>query len=338
METYGVRLTRELAKHVPVETVALPGKANGLPPSPPSFIGFALRAARAFLSRPEPPAVLHIGDLASWPLALLCWLRTPRTAVVMSAHGTDVSYHRRKGLKGRLYGAYLRLGALLNRDATVIANSAATAKAAAETGWQGALVVPLATDLIASDHLPPHNGDLLFAGRLINQKGCLWFVRNVLPQLPKHIRLKVAGPVWDKSEEAVLKDPRVDYLGTLDEDALVVAYRNAVCVIVPNIEPPSGEFEGFGLVAVEAAAVGGLVLASATGGLVEAVEDRVTGFSVPTGDADAWCAKIVEVAAWDDKVRQSFLTMAMARSREVYSWSRVADDVLKIYGRALGAA
>ena len=178
----------------------------------------------------------------------------------------------------------------------------------------------------------------MFAGRLVERKGCLWFVRNVLPRLPGGIRLKVAGPVWDKAEEAVLADPRVDYLGALDKDALVDAYRNALCVIVPNIEPPSGEFEGFGLVAVEAAAVGGLVLASATGGLVEAVEDGVTGFSLPPGDAGAWSAKIGEVAGWDGEARERFLGGAMARSREAYSWPRVARDVLKIYDRVLGAA
>jgi glycosyltransferase involved in cell wall biosynthesis len=281
---------------------------------------------------------LHIGDLASWPLALLRWLRTPRPAIVLSAHGTDVSYPRRKGWKGRLYRAYLKLGARMNGGAVVIANSAATASAAAETGWRGATIVPLATDLTASDSLCSPEPHLLFAGRLIEQKGCSWFVRNVLPQLPDRIRLKVAGPVWDKAEAIVLEHPRVDNLGLLDKDALVEAYRQALCVVVPNIELPTGEFEGFGLVAVEAAAVGGLVLASATGGLIEAVKDGVTGFAVTPGDADAWRARILDVSSWDPKARRAFLLRAMARSREAYSWHRVAGDVLKIYDRTVADA
>lgn len=338
METYSHRLSGELAKHVPVQTVALPGAPSGLPPGPVALIGFALRATGAYLSRQEPPAILHIGDLASWPLALLRWLRTPRPAVVLSAHGTDVSYPRRKGWKGRLYGAYLKLGARLNADAAVIANSAATASAAMETGWRGATIVPLATDLTASDSLPTPEPHLLFAGRLIEQKGCSWFVRSVLPQLPDRIRLKVAGPVWDKAEAIVLEHPRVDYLGLLDKDELVEAYRRALCVVVPNIELPSGEFEGFGLVAVEAAAVGGLVVAAATGGLIDAVEDGVTGFSVPSGDADAWRAKILDVWSWDPKARRQFLRRAMARCGEAYCWRRVAGDVLKVYDGAMADA
>jgi phosphatidyl-myo-inositol dimannoside synthase len=337
METYSVRLTSELAKHVSVETIALAGKPNGLPPSPWSFVGFALRATWALFKRSDAPKVLHIGDLASWPLALLRLLRAPRPVVVLSAHGTDVSYYRRKGWKGRLYGGYLKLGAFLNRDATVIANSAATASAATATGWHGASVVPLATDLTSPTMPFGHDDNLVFVGRLVERKGCFWFVQNVLPLLPDRIRVKVAGPVWDKAEEAALEDPRVDYLGSLDKDALVAEYRSALAVIVPNIDPSSGEFEGFGLVAAEAPAVGGLVLASATGGLVEAVIDSETGFLLPPGDPQAWHDKIVEIAGWDEDRRAAFLTSAMARSRQVYSWSRVAEDVLAIYDKALGA-
>jgi glycosyltransferase involved in cell wall biosynthesis len=287
------------------------------------------------MARRETPDVLHVGDLASWPLALLSWLRSPRAAVVLSAHGTDVSYPRRGGWKGRLYGAYLRVGAMLNRDANVIANSAATAQAASESGWQDVSVVPLATDLTVLEPPPAHGSHILFAGRLVERKGCLWFVQNVLPRLPEHIRLKIAGPLWDSAEQAALHDPRVEHLGALDRETLMTAYREAMCIVVPNIESPSGEFEGFGLVAVEGAAVGGLVLAAATGGLVEAVEDGVTGYLLPPGDSYAWGVKIAEVAGWDGTRRRSFLTLAMARARQVYSWPRVADDVVKIYDRAM---
>lgn len=338
METYSVRLTSELSRHLDVEIIALPGRSDGLPPTTLSILGFAVRVAGGYFLRRQPPALVHVGDLAAWPLALLAWVRRPRAGVVLSAHGTDVSFHRRKGWKGRLYGAYLRLGAKLNRNAMVIANSTATANAASETGWTGASVVPLATDLVGPDSISSNDGHLLFAGRLVERKGCLWFVRNVLPLLPQNIGLKVAGPVWDKAESAVCYDSRVTYLGSLDKDALIEAYRTSLCVVVPNIEPASGEFEGFGLVAVEASAVGGVVLASATGGLIEAVIDGETGFSLPPGDPQAWRNKIIEIDGWSTAVRRDFLIGAMARSREAFSWSRVADDVVVIYRKALSAA
>jgi glycosyltransferase involved in cell wall biosynthesis len=183
---------------------------------------------------------------------------------------------------------------------------------------------------------PPrgHGGDLLFAGRLVERKGCAWFVRNVLPLLPDTIGLRVAGTVWDEAEGAALDHPRVSYLGPLNARDLVDEYREALCVVVPNIEPPSGEFEGFGLVAPEAAAAGGIVVAAATGGLLGAVIDGDTGFLVPSGGAEAWRAKIMEIAGWSDEQRADFTSAAMKKALKHYCWSRVADDVLAVYQAA----
>jgi glycosyltransferase involved in cell wall biosynthesis len=172
---------------------------------------------------------------------------------------------------------------------------------------------------------------LLFAGRLVERKGCAWFIRNVLPLLPAEIALDVAGTVWDEDEGAALRHPRVTHLGPLDSAALADACRSALCVIVPNIEPKSGEFEGFGLVGPEAAAAGGVVVAAATGGLTDSVIDGETGRLVPPGDPAAWAEKIREVAAWTPEARTRFVERAMARAREAFSWPRVADDTIAVY-------
>ena len=335
METYSVQLTRALEPRLPLEVIALPGRTGGAPPGTFALLGFALTAARRYAARTAPPAILHLGDMALWPLALLARLKRPRPAIVLSAHGTDVAYPRRRTLRGRLYGLYLRLGARLLRSATIIANSGATARVAAESGWATGSVIPLATNAQLQDTPNGHDGSLLFAGRLVERKGCAWFVRNVMPLLPDGIVLKVAGTIWDEREKAALGDPRVSYLGALEGSALADAYRRAACVIVPNIEPPSGEFEGFGLVAPEAAAAGGVVLAAATGGLVDAVIDGETGFLVSSGDPAAWSEKLREILDWPAEVRSRFVDHSMRRAREIYSWSRVADDVIAVYERAL---
>lgn len=331
METYCVELTAELSRRVCLDVVALEGKKGGLPPSLPSLVGFALRTIRHYLTLSKPPEIIHIGDIAAWPLALISRTRRPRPAVVLSAHGTDVSYHRRGGLKGTAYRLYLRLGARLLGGATVIANSAATARAAGETGWRADAIVPLATRAQPCEATGSHDQDLLFAGRLIERKGCRWFVDQVLPRLPEAIGLKVAGPTWHERERVVLENPRVQYLDAMEREHLHAAYRSALAVIVPNIELGSGEFEGFGLVAAEAAAAGAVVIAARSGGLVEAVIDDETGFLVPPGDPEAWHAKIAEIAGWSGEQRSAFTARAKATAREHYSWSRVADEVLRVY-------
>ncbi|MEM9268617.1 MAG: glycosyltransferase, partial [Pseudomonadota bacterium] len=151
------------------------------------------------------------------------------------------------------------------------------------------------------------------------------------PHVPDGIPLHVAGTVWDEQERAALDSPRVTYLGKLDQDELWRRQRDALCVIVPNIEEDVGQFEGFGLVAVEAAAAGGVVLAARHGGIVEAVQDQATGFLLTPGDAQAWADKISEVAGWSAATRTGFIASAQQICASHYSWARVARDTAAHY-------
>lgn len=331
METYSLELTDALRAIVPLQIMALPGRLDGRPPTPKRLLSFGLRASTRLLMDFAPPSIVHLGDMALWPLGFVSRLRSRRTQVILSAHGTDVAYHRRGGLKGRAYGCYLKLGARLLGNAKVVANSEATRLVSMETGWQRVEVVPLATHLSGPSPSGCSEPFILFAGRLVERKGCAWFIRNVLPALPAHLRLKVAGTSWDDNEWRALDHPRVDFLGNLDSDALVEAYRRASCVVVPNIEPASGEYEGFGLVATEAAAAGGVVVASRTGGLTQALEEGVTGILVTAGDGLQWQAAIDQILSWTIEERQAFLVRSMEFCRTYYSWDRVARETLRAY-------
>lgn len=332
METYSMRLAEELHHLSDLRVLSLAGKVDGRPPSPLGLARFALRVASDRLLRGKDHHVVHVGDMASWPLALPFLLCRRKPRIALSAHGTDVSFALRPTLMGRIYRGYQRLGAWLLRDARVIANSNATAHAARLAGWQDVTVVPLATDGVAV--MPPvgHDGTILFAGRIIPLKGCAWFVENVLPLLPETIRLRVAGPVWDKFEFArIANHPRVDYVGILDRTALATAYSNAMCVIAPNIVMANGQFEGFGLVAPEAAAAGGVVVASATGGLPDAVVDGETGFLAEPDDARSWADRILEIGGWSESRRSAFIAQSRSRAREHFSWRRVANQTIAAY-------
>lgn len=331
METYAMRLTEALSEIEPVEVVALPGRDDGMPPGPLALLTFPFTVLLAMLRRRVMPSVVHLGDMAIWPLGFMARALAPRARIVLSAHGTDVSYHRRGGIRGRAYGHYLRCGARLLHNATIIANSRATRDAASETGWTTASVVPLATDLRGDPPDGTHNGRLLFVGRLIPLKGCGWFVREVLPLLDERIVLDVAGTGWDEAERAVLDHPRVNFLGHLHGVDLVRAYREALCVIVPNIAMANGEYEGFGLVAPEAAACGGIVLASDCGGLRDAVVDGKTGSLVTSNDAAAWLKAVAAVSELDQSARADRARLALLTSRQAYSWPRVAAETLSAY-------
>ncbi len=333
METYSKELSDALKTYVKVETVVLPGHADGSVPGAWELLSFGFRTAFKLLFGRKSATITHVADMASWPLAMCARIRNPGGRQVLSAHGTDVSYPLRGGFKGRLYGSYLRVGAKLLGSPTIVANSAATAEAVRGYGFGDTVVVPLAAKVTAREGTSPRRS-LLFCGRLIKLKGCAWFINEVLPLLPKTITLDVAGTAWDEVEASALNDPRVNYLGRLDQNTLWNSCAGALCVVVPNIDVPSGEFEGFGLVALEAAAAGGLVLASRQSGLKDAVIDGETGFLLPPGNAEAWAEKIREVLNWSEERRGSFVVNATEVCARRFTWDRVAIDTVAVYGIA----
>lgn len=331
METWSMRISEALQGRADVEVVSLPGQPDGRPPGPAKLMGFPFVVIKRTLARRWKADVVHIGDLASWPLALLCGRSG---GIVISAHGTDASYPRRGGILGSLYGAYLKLGTIILGRAIVVANSNATADAVREAGWRRVEVIPLATTMTGRTPEQAPSRHLLFAGRIIPLKGLSWFVSNVLPLLDPGMDLHVAGLPMDRQEAAALDHPRVKHLGVLSQEQLADAYRGALCVVVPNIVPEDGTFEGFGLVATEAAAAGGVVLASRSGGLPSAIVDEMTGFLLPPGDAVKWKDAISTISQWPLTHRQKFVSKSLTAVDDHFRWGVVADQTMVLYRRA----
>jgi phosphatidylinositol alpha-1,6-mannosyltransferase len=121
-------------------------------------------------------------------------------------------------------------------------------------------------------------------GRLVRRKGVAWFVEKVVPQLPGALTYVVAGegPTRTEIEQAaaaVRAGRRVRLLGTIDDDFRETLLRGADVFVMPNVRVP-GDMEGFGLVAVEAASRGTLVIASGVEGITDAVVEGATGILV----------------------------------------------------------
>lgn len=93
-------------------------------------------------------------------------------------------------------------------------------------------------------------------------------------------RWEIAGSGPDEGLLRGLAGKNVQLLGQVSDPVETMAASHAVVV-------PSSWVEAFGLVAVEAMAVGRCVVASHRGGLTEIVQDSVTGLLVPPDDPDA---------------------------------------------------
>jgi D-inositol-3-phosphate glycosyltransferase len=100
-------------------------------------------------------------------------------------------------------------------------------------------------------------------------------------------------------------------------------YRAADVVLVPS------RSESFGLVALEAAACGTPVIASAVGGLLTLVDDGDTGFLVPGRDPDEF-ARLAARLLDNDLLARSMSQRAAERSRR-YTWSLAAARLRRVY-------
>jgi glycosyltransferase involved in cell wall biosynthesis len=322
METYSVKLVEGLRRRGPVELIALPGRRSGREPTTLALIGFGVvTATRLLLARKAP--VVHVADLASWPLAWIASIRHPMSRIVISVHGSDVSYAERTGWRASFYRRYLRLGAGKLKRAHIIANSNYIADLARRAGYGKVSVVPLATDVKYRGSRTRR--DLLYAGRISRAKGLRFLVEHVLPLLPEDVRLRVAGTIREKSERSLLSNPRIDYLGALPAGELADEFGRAAAVLVPTRES-----EGFGLVAIEAAACGAWVIASNHSGLAEVAQPPI-GIAVGADDPVAWAQAIGAALARTDDAHEAGALAAQAEIERRYRWPRVIEEICAIY-------
>jgi glycosyltransferase involved in cell wall biosynthesis len=92
--------------------------------------------------------------------------------------------------------------------------------------------------------------------------------------------------------------------------------------------------EGLPLASLEAMAAGVPVVAAATGGLCELVDDGVTGFLVPPRDANA-LARRVDQLLCDPALRDDMSRRAVQRVAARFSEQRMAREVGGIYEQML---
>ncbi len=95
--------------------------------------------------------------------------------------------------------------------------------------------------------------------------------------------------------------------------------------------------EGLGLSAMEAQACGVPVVASKIGGLVEAVQDGVTGFLVPPRDPSALAAALIKLLS-DKPLALRFGEAGRQRTEGMFSVDGMVDGTLAVYRKVLGRA
>ena len=92
----------------------------------------------------------------------------------------------------------------------------------------------------------------------------------------------------------------------------------------------ASETESFGLAIVEAMAAGCAVVATATEGAKEVIEDQKTGLLVPIGNVERIAESVINLLSNGEK-RQAIATQSVQSAANKFSLKRMVDEIEKIY-------
>jgi len=284
------------------------------------------------------PAAIHCGKVLPEGLIALLARAPRRIPVWCFAHGEEFTLSE-TSRELRLLTRFV-----LARAATVIANSQNTRNILVDRwGLVGDRIIVL-TPGVNTTRFAPAEPDpivrerlgwtgrrvILTVGALQKRKGQDMLIR-ALPSIRREcpdVLYAIAGEGWERNylEDLALEHGVLDavrFVGAPDEGELVCLYQQCDLFALPNRQV-GWDFEGFGIVLLEAQACGKPVITGSSGGTVETIIPNETGLALaceePEGLASA-CARLLS-----DPVRRAKMgARGRAWVEECFDWTILAQ-------------
>jgi len=247
------------------------------------------------------PDILFAGSGLTAPITVF-WAKIFRKKSVIYVHGLDINNNSQ--IYQKLWLPFIR------QADQIIANSIPTKNLAIKNRIKeskieiihpGVSFPPPSKNLNLIKNLKNkfdlhHKKVLLSVGRLTERKGILEFVQNCLPSIVNiepNTRLVIIGDtainalnnkfqtqneILEIAEQYNVKE-NIVFTGGIKDEELSQFYSLADVHVFPIKHIPDDP-EGFGMVAIEAAAHGTPTVAFATGGIIDAIENSVSGYLI----------------------------------------------------------
>lgn len=282
--------------------------------------------------------VLPLGT-AVWALSFFCPIRY---AVIF--HGMDLNYSLRRPRKRFL----TRM--IINRaDKIICANSyvkaelakyypRGSAKAIIINPGIGGEIFPVRAETsrrLKEDYGLGENGRpivLFTLGRLVKRKGVdkvIAALSSLPDQLLDNLKYVIAGSGPDqKYLQALIPDrlkDKIIFLGELSEEEKW-AWLNLCDIFIMPARNIQGDYEGFGIVYLEANLCAKPVIAGLAGGMADAVLDSYNGLMVDPEDPASIKDAIIKLAAdkdWRDKLGRQ----GQARALKEFKWPALVEKL-----------
>lgn len=351
MERLNWHMADELAKQAEVQVIgprgaaALAPKSVTLTEAPlkplPLFLLISFLKGLWIITRKKPDIILAGSGLTApiaWLLSKLCGARS-----AAYLHGFDITVDN--GIYRKLWRPTFRK---LDR---VIVNSTPTQELALAAGVSQHKITTVHPGVSLPDKPQPEDRILAFreqhgligkkillsVGRLTSRKGLREFVERSLPsiiQAEPEAMLVVIGEAPQNSlgasiqtEESIKAQAEdsgvphyIKFLGSVSNESLSVAYEAADVHVFP-IRHIANNPEGFGMVAIEAAAHGLPTVAFATGGVIDAVGNGTSGHLIESENYNEFSQQVVNL------LQQSIPAKTIQNFSQTFSWCNFGGNI-----------
>ena len=301
----------------------------------------------------DSPAIVHAGDLYPPGVTAMFLKKLLGLPYVVYCHGEEIPqldrYEYQPRVRNRIY---------MNADA-VIAASEFTRNNLMKLGVPEGRICKIVPGVDSTRFRPmPRRADLveryglygkttiLTVARLVPRKGhqaAIAAFARVCDEFPNaHYLIVGKGPDESRLRKIVQDsglNHRVTFAGYVGAEQLPDIYNLCDIMLMPNRQEEDGDVEGFGIVFLEANAVGKPVIGGRTGGAVEAIVEGSTGFLVNPDDPEE-IAGILRRLLANPALSERLGAAGVRRVCSDFSWQTrarilrgVNHDILRRVGR-----
>lgn len=326
MERLNWHIADELSKDYDVLLISH-SEAKTIAPSKASFYGVILNPLPLFLifafiktfwiCLTQRPDILFAGSGLTAPITVF-WAKIFRKKSLIYIHGLDI------GTDNLAYNL-IWVPSIRMAD-KVIANSTPTFEICIQKGvHQNKLEIihpgvsfpplPKNIDLInklKNEHQLNNSKILISVGRLTQRKGLNEFIDFCLPEIIKNhpnTKLVIIGDTPNQSLNKNLQSKKLIsstarkhgienhliFTGNISDDKILSSFYYLADIHIFPVKHISKDPEGFGMVAIEAAAHGTPTVAFSTGGIVDAVENSRSGFLIKNENYEQLKINIIKI-------------------------------------------
>ena len=264
--------------------------------------------------------------------------------LVTALHGYDVTMTDKAMGATRLGREYLHgRSRLQQKGALFVSCSSYVRGRSLEVGYPAERSIVHAIGVDVQRFQPPlarlRERMVLFVGRLVEKKGCA----NLLEAMAKVQQRASAtelvvigdGPLRAQYEaRAAQLLLRCRFLGVQSSTVVRAWMARAAVFCVPSVVAASGDAEGFGIVFIEAQAMGLPVVSTLSGGIPEAVQHGETGLLVPQGDSEGLAAALLLLLE-NGEVWQRYSEAGRRRVLDLFDLTRQTGRLEEIFQRLL---